>query len=81
MKTKNLNIPPTCQTCEHWEQRFPQNPQLGACLAIGVLKISDDAALTISHDLPRRNPTTDFPATRTQADFGCRFHSDYLFVD
>jgi hypothetical protein len=65
----------TCRTCEHWDQKYPQNTELGACTVMGVFLWANqddelgDAAITTGKW--GHKPSSDVQDVRTSADFGC----------
>lgn len=79
----NVTIPPCCQTCAHWDRRFPENQQLGVCRRMGVsLWKHDDSERGRAHVSVTTNPdvVTDVAMASTREGFGCRLHSDYVMM-
>ncbi len=71
----DLRIKGTCRTCRYWDQRYPQNQQLGVCPALGVLLMSGDEVAIVSKNPEWSGlPVSDVAAVRTTADFGCIHH-------
>jgi hypothetical protein len=69
---------PCCVTCKSWDQRYPENKNLGVCRRMGVINIGSDAAVNVRQYIDLSEPTSDFQAVRVLDTFGCREHSDYL---
>jgi hypothetical protein len=72
---------PRCETCKFWEQKYPQNKQLGACNHMGILLWEDNKMASVSVvpavEDGMREPTSDVESVNTRAEFGCAEHSDY----
>lgn len=63
-----------CRSCRWWDQRYPENRDLGVCTKMGVLKWeNDDVAIVVAMD--DGQPTTDVASVRTGATFGCVRHT------
>lgn len=62
-----------CRSCKFWDQRFPQNTDLGVCRKLGALRWEEQISLVLSED--DGHPATDFEAVRTRAEFGCVKHT------
>lgn len=70
----------TCRTCRHWEQRYPQNSGLGACLRVSVMFWEKNeerdgyVSLSVPMGMRESNPPLreePFPTLNTVQDFGC----------
>jgi|GEM_PF-6167341 len=69
-----MKSPSICRTCQYWDKRFPNNPQIGVCLRMGVMAFGSDVTLSMAG--AEQKPVSDFAAVRTRWNFGCIFHSD-----
>jgi hypothetical protein len=72
---------PRCKTCKFWDQRYPENNQLGACKHMGVILWADNQVASLNVvpavEAGMSEPTSDIPVVNTLAYFGCAEHSDY----
>lgn len=70
-----------CNTCRHWDRRYPENQGLGVCRKMGVLLFGPDAAIVLSGDRIQNEedyaPATDVAAVRTMDDFACIGHTPH----
>jgi hypothetical protein len=68
----------TCQSCIFWDQRYPDNKQLGVCIKIGALIWPSNNELSIHAESPHSfgAPINDYNAVRTTNLFGCVSHDD-----
>ncbi len=78
-RTLAMMIPPACKTCTHWDQRYPQNPMLGVCRRMGATLWKNGREISVGVTT-NPEPITDVDAVRTLETFGCRLHSDYVFM-
>lgn len=75
MPERRMDVAPQCATCDHWDQRFPQNVDLGVCQRMGAVQFADTLSLLVTSN---PTPTSDFKHVRTRRAFGCVMHSDFL---
>lgn len=73
------DIAPACKTCEFWRQEFPDNPTLGVCSKMWSTEWPDRIAITLHTDDSENTGDTCKRVT-TNAEFGCRGHSDFLLM-
>jgi hypothetical protein len=76
LEQPNLFTPPTCKTCRHWAQEYPENLKLGRCKIMGALKGENEIGLTTAYAGVK--PVSDFGGVNTVADFGCNHHSNFI---
>ena len=67
-----------CNSCRHWDRRFPQNQQLGVCLKMGVILWKDGASIVLRDEWDTSPPTSDVASVRTLGTFGCINHTPPL---
>lgn len=72
----DLRVKGHCKTCRYWDQRYPQNQQLGICTIMGMLKCSGDEVYIAlgEHPNPKQPVVSDVLGVRTYATFGCVAH-------
>jgi len=77
-----MNDLPTCGECKYWDQRYPENIDLGVCPKMGIILFSagsgEDEKACVSVRYDDGDPVTDVPVVRTRRFFGCRGHSSNL---
>lgn len=73
-------MPPICATCKSWDQRYPENKQLGVCKRMGVTNWGDGQRVSVHVNQygDEGHVVSDFPVVSVRAEFGCREHSDNL---
>lgn len=70
-----------CGSCRWWDQRYPENKNLGVCTQMGMLLWPvgslQDAAIVLKHEYegPDSKPTSDVQSVRTGDTFGCIGHT------
>lgn len=72
---KRMDTAPQCATCDHWDQRFPENVDLGVCRRMGAIVFGKKLSLLATSN---PEPTSDFEYVRTRRFFGCVMHSDFV---
>lgn len=73
----DMRLKGVCKTCRYWDQRYPQNKQLGVCLVMGLFMASNNEVSINepgSWPDPQYPPSSDVAAVRTTATFGCISH-------
>lgn len=72
---------PRCKTCKFWDQRYPENRQLGACKHMGVILWENNTIGSLNVvpavEAGMHEPTSDLETVNTLEYFGCAEHSDY----
>lgn len=73
----DLRLKGVCATCRYWDQRYPENKQLGVCLVMGAFFCDRDEIAIVgggAYPDPNHPPPSDATAVRTIATFGCISH-------